>query len=124
MNKKMYSIITVAAIILTVFCITGTVQSKNSRKLSLNNQYEREMEKEYVCNIKQELADLGFEYAGVSLTKVVNERQEKVYTLSIHHKRIDRMNSTQRKELTEKLERIKLLDDEYQIETKFLEYNC
>lgn len=124
MKKNSFILLTIVLIFTISFCITETVKGQNSRKLSLHSQYEKEIEQQYVEDIKAALTDMGYEYAGVSLSKIVSQDNEKTYTLSIHHKRIDRMNEKDRKELIEELEQITLMDNEYEIVTKFLEYNC
>lgn len=124
MKKHSFLLFTILMTIVIAFCIADTVKGQNDRKLSLNNKYEKEMERKYIKEIRDELSDMGYEYAGVSLTKVINEEQDKIYTLSIHHKRIDKMNEEERQALIEQLSEIKLLESEYQIDTKILEYNC
>lgn len=124
MKKQTFILLTAVFVLIISFCITGTVKGQNNRRLSLNNQYEKEMEEEYIQSIKDELSDMGYSYAGVTLTKVVNEDKEKIYTLSIHHRRIDKMSKQERQALIDKLSEVKLLGDEYLVETKILEYNC
>lgn len=117
--RKYKIIITIALIFIIAFSITGTVQSKNERKISLNNPYEEEQEKLYVAQIKEQLTQMGYEYAGVMLTKTVSS-EGKVYQLAIHHRAIERMTQVEQNKLMRQLQKIELMENEYLVETKFI----
>ena len=110
--------------ILILFCICGTVKGQNREDIGLNMKYYGQLEQDYQSNIRKQLQNLGYENAGVILCRIMDVDGSVVYTLSIHHRRIDNMNDEQRKELIKKLSIFKLGEENFKVETKFVEYNC
>lgn len=92
-------ILTVASLLLTVFCICGTVSVRNSGRGQMQDRYYRSLEQEY----KQELCHLleteGYQNSGIMLTYVTEEDGIRSYTVTIHHRRIDQLDEESRQEL-------------------------
>ena len=124
MKKNSYVLFTGVLMILILFCICGTVKGQNREDIGLNMKYYGQLEQDYQSNIRKQLQNLGYENAGVILCRIMDVDGSVVYTLSIHHRRIDNMNDEQRKELIKKLSIFKLGEENFKVETKFVEYNC
>jgi len=100
MDKRLLTVITICLII--IFGCTFGIRAKGqaSRIPDISNDYYKEIEKEYTQQVRDRLEANGFYNAGVSLTKVVEEDGAFNYTLSVHHRRIDKMNEYQREEIS------------------------
>lgn len=59
----------------------------------------REKERQLVRDTRRELERQGFINSGVMLTRVVEGDGKRTYTVTIHHREIDRMETAEREEL-------------------------
>lgn len=91
MNKFTFWCGSVIAIIVLAFSITGTAFSmdKGISGKSAYESYYRELEKEYVRNVKSILCKNGYDNAGVMLTKTIDADGQREYVVSIHHRKLD-----------------------------------
>ena len=81
-------IITVSALVLigiTVFCISGTVHSSEKEERREREKYYREIYAEYVKEVRFFLNEEGYSNSGVTMTKVIDEEENRSYTMTIHH---------------------------------------
>ena len=103
MENKSY--ITVTLILLVTFFLAAGIRAngRSNRIPDITGEYYRQIENEYLADVRQILTENGFSNAGLSLTKQVNEEGGLDYTLSVHHRRIDKMDETKRAELTDML---------------------
>lgn len=103
MDNKSY--ITVTLILLVTFFLAAGIRAngRSNRIPDITGEYYRQIENEYLADVRQILTENGFSNAGLSLTKQVNEEGGLDYTLSVHHRRIDKMDETKRAELTDML---------------------
>lgn len=100
MRKSFKNIIfTVATIMLigvSAFCFTKTVQGQTDSDRMAVEGYYREMEREYVSEIRDFLNEQGFVNSGVTLTRIVDEQGSREYLVTIHHKYLDKMTEEDR----------------------------
>lgn len=101
--KKRFVLITVLLILVTVFCTTGTVMGMEKDATRVDEKYYKQMEKEYVKQVRNYLQEEGYENSGVTLTKVLFEDGSREYTLNVHHKRIDKLPESERNALRDTL---------------------
>ena len=93
--------ITVALFIL-LFCgmgIKANCQEKN--RLSQITDMNKDIERGYLQEVREGLEQLGYDNAGVTLNKVIDSDGTIEYTLTVHHRRIDRMDEQERCELAD-----------------------
>lgn len=101
MKKIEITIITIG-LFLILMSVFGIKASGRERAAAGDYSIKyRTQEREYVDNVRAKLSKLGYSQAGVAMTKVVNEDGTIVYTLTIHHSRIDKMNEYERKQLSD-----------------------
>lgn len=96
-------VLTLCLVLVSAFCITGTVMSgsnKDERRLEL---YYREQEQQLVRDTRNYLNQSGFQNSGVTLTRVVNEDGVREYTVTVHHDKIHRMDDMERDALKREL---------------------
>ncbi len=86
-----------------VFCTKGIVCGGKMQDAQKKLWY-REREERLLADTKEYLANAGFRDSGVTLTRVVDEGAPKVYTFTIHHRRIDCMEERERESLKSRLE--------------------
>ena len=72
----------------------------------------KQVEKEYVTQVKSYLQKEGYENSGVILTKVIYEDGSREYTLSVHHKRILKLSEFERESLCEALKNCAIQQEE------------
>ena len=103
MDNKSYIAVTLLLLMTFVLATGIKANGRSSRIPDITGEYYKQIESEYLSDVRDRLDDNGFSNAGLSLTKQVNEDGGIDYTLSVHHRRIDRMDDTQRAELADML---------------------
>ena len=101
--KKGFLLITALLIFVAVFCTTGTVMGMEKDAARVDEKYYKQMEKEYVMQVRSYLQEEGYENSGLTLTKVLFEDGSREYTLNVHHKRINKISETEQNALRNKL---------------------
>ena len=69
----------------------------------VDEKYYKQMEQEYVTQVRGYLQGEGYENSGVALTKVLYEDGSREYTLNVHHKRIEALSEVEQNALREVL---------------------
>lgn len=103
-------IITVSALALigiTAFCISGTVYSSEKVERRGREKYYREIEAEYVKEVRFFLNEEGYSNSGVTMTKVIDEEENRNYTMTIHHHGIGNLQQEEQEQLQEELLQIR-----------------
>lgn len=100
MEKRFLVIVTICLVIIFGCSFGIRARGEAAGVPDISNDYYKEIEKEYTRQVKERLEEHGFYNSGVSLTKVVEEDGTFDYTLSVHHRRIDKMNEYQREEIS------------------------
>ncbi len=90
------------------FSISGKAAGED---LAKSEQYYRELEKQYVKDVKEYLSENGLENSGVMLTKVICDRHTREYTLSVHNKRIHYLTDEQKAKLLQDIIDMEFLED-------------
>ena len=101
--KRRFVWFTVLLVLITVFCTTGTVMGMEKENVKVDAKFYRQMEQDYVSQVREYLNDEGYNNSGVALTKVYYEDGDREYTLNVHHKRIEKLTSAEREQLRQQL---------------------
>ena len=101
--KKRFGTVTVLLVLIITFFTTGTVMGMEKGNVKVDEKYYRQLEQEYVRQVRTYLSDAGYDNSGVALTKVLYEDGSREYTLNIHHRRIERLTYTEQERLKEEL---------------------
>lgn len=91
--------VTWCLVLVAAFCVVQTVQSQTNISEEELAEYYRVKEKELVCETRDFLEEAGFSNSGVTLTRVIDSKGEREYTMTIHHGKIDKMDETERENL-------------------------
>lgn len=121
MNRKIV-MVTITVILSACLLWHVTAKAKNPMAPSLSREEYREIEEIYRTGIREKLNLMGFEQAGITLTKVYREDGVTEYTGMIHHRRIDRMNQEEKEELKDELDRFAVRTDSCVFKHEFLSY--
>ncbi len=86
-----------------VFMIGSITVKSEERKIEKENLAVRTAcEKQMILDVRKSLEDKGYDNCGVMLTKVIDD-DFITYTVSIHHKQIDRLDGNDRNLIVEAL---------------------
>ena len=122
MDKKTFIIFTIALIIVLSCGFSIRARGESKKLNDISNEYYKAIEQSYVDEVRTKLNDRGFANAGISLTKVVDESGAFEYTVSIHHRRIDRMDEYQREELSDIITVDKVAVEGSSVKVKYIMY--
>ncbi len=103
-------VISVLLMLVTAFCISETVVSRNKggsvMDRAMKNQYYADAEQEYVKALKELLTERGYGNSGVMMNYVVDGEGIRSYTVAVHHRRLGRLSNGARQELKEECREI------------------
>ncbi len=112
--------LTFLLILLTVFFFGETVESKEKSKLQAESKVYHEMEKEYLKSTRELLEKYGYKNSGVNMTKIIDEKGKRTYTVKIHNSKINALKETEKNELMESLQTIRFADEDCDFYHEFL----
>lgn len=98
-NISFTFILSIVLLFVIAFCISGTVvcQSKNASRVEA--KYYRELEQVYVSEVRTFFEERGYEHCGITMTKVIEESGERAYTVTVHHKKLDRLSFAEKEKI-------------------------
>ena len=94
-------LLTLLLVLITAFGISGTVHSQSKDNNILEEQCYRTARQEYVQVVEKFLEEKGYGSSGVTVNYVINEDNTVEYTVTIHHRKIDRLDEEERSLLAE-----------------------
>lgn len=94
---------TFALIVFIVFCMAETVHGQEDIQRAEQERWYREREAVLLADTREYLSDAGFLNSGVTLSRTVDAEGNRSYTFTIHHRKIDCMDESERQALGEKL---------------------
>lgn len=105
MNRKniVFGVMTTVLVMVILLSTSQTVMSKEKADLRSIKQYYAVKEQEYVSEIKAVLSEMGYSNSGVTLRRVSDEEGNRIYTIMIHHQRIDSLSVEEKEKLKKQL---------------------
>ena len=100
------AVITVILILMTALCVSGTVFCQGRGANPVEEESYRMMEQEYVAKVRDLLEEKGYCNSGVTMNRVIEEDGSRVYTVTIHHRRIKKLDPARQEELIHECEKI------------------
>lgn len=100
---KAFGILTVLLVLAIIFCIKGTVMSRESDNCDRQNRYYAALEQEYLDQTRLLLEEEGLRDCGVNIRWVAEEDGNREYTVLLHHRKLDRMSEEERESLANML---------------------
>ena len=112
--------VTVLLVLIAAFFFGGKALSRTAMDTKELEEYYRAKEQELFREIRELLSKEGLENSGIMLTRVVEENGSRLYTVTVHHGRIDDMDTVQQEELMGRLQELNFADDNCSFTHKFL----
>ena len=112
--------VTVLLVLIAAFFFGGKALSRTAMDTKELEEYYRAKEQELSREIRELLSKEGLENSGIMLTRVVEENGSRLYTVTVHHGRIDDMDTVQQEELMGRLQELNFADDNCSFTHKFL----
>lgn len=107
MKRQIRFVMMIAVMVMiSVFFISETVESRGRGQLRIEADYYGEMEKNYVSEIKKQLKKYGIENSGINLTYVSDDGETRIYKVKIHNRQLGWMAEKQREMLREEIAEI------------------
>ena len=100
--------------------VAGTVMCRTNLSSEELEGYYRELEERLVKDTRAYLNSSGFDNSGVMLTRVVDGSGSRMYTVTVHHREIDRLKEAEREALAEELAAFAFEDGRSTFNYKFL----
>lgn len=111
---------TVILVSVAALSFAGTVMCRTNLSSEELKGYYREKEEQMVKDTRAYLNRSGFDNSGVMLTCVVDGGGSRTYTVTVHHREIDRMEEAEREALARELASFAFQDDNSSFYYKFL----
>lgn len=109
-GRSILGMVIMVVIFMSVFTAKaygGVVQQSH-----ISQDYYRELEKKYVTQVRGILKDSGYENAGVTLTKVMDENFHREYTVTINHKWLATISYEEKIELEQQIRQVEFMNEE------------
>ncbi len=113
-------VVMIGLLCVIIFCTKGTLQSRAEGKEEAQRQQYHEMEKRYLEATREVLEAEGIKNSGVNLTKTIDGEGNRVYTMTIHNSKINRMDEEEKASLLVALQTVKFEDETCEIFHEFL----
>lgn len=121
--KRKSILLTVASIFLILvifFCSAETVMSRDRNGGRRSRQYYAAMEEELRSNISRMLDEKGFIDSGINIRWISYEDGTRIYTVIIHHGRINALDDIDKDELLHELAELEFADGSCSFRYEFL----
>lgn len=103
MSGKVFGAVTVVLVMIIVFCVKGTVMSREDVRRAERNHTYAALEQEYLERTHRLLEEEGLYNCGVNLRWVDDGEGNREYTILLHHRRLKRMSDEEQTALTFRL---------------------
>ena len=102
---------TVLLVLITAFFAGCTAMSRTDIGTRELEEYYLTKEQALTKDVRELLAMKGYENSGVMVTRVVEDDGSRIYTIAVHHKRIELLDDKEREMLLSQVENL-VFDDE------------
>lgn len=111
-NTKSIVLIVVALAVAVVTFITTSITVTSCKKgaASDNAAYYHQLEQAYVKEARKVMNEQGYFDAGITMTRRMNEAGDRIYTVKVHHNRLNNASFEKTNELMELLSNIPFED--------------
>lgn len=113
-------IMTALLALTTAFSILGVVHSRNKESSTDMEQYYYAARQEYMQEIRDYLEEKGYADSGITMNYVTDGDGNVEYTVTIHHRKIDKLDEEEKTHLAEECKGLKTCADPYFFSVVFL----
>lgn len=122
-NQKTFMITTILLVFIIAFSITKTVKSQDNISNENKEQYIDALETEYIKTLKLILIEKGYYNSGITMTKIIDEVENREYQVVIHNKQITKLSYEEQETLIAILEKTPFEDPNSVFYHEFLNSN-
>lgn len=97
-----------------------TVKAMSEQKPKITKEQYKAMEAEYLQEVRMILLEKGCKNAGVTLTHVTDEEGNRTYTITVHHRKLEKIQEEEISLLKERVSEIPLEINTSKVDWKFL----
>lgn len=101
LKDVLFVLFTMVLVLCIAFFIDATVEGQEDGKVTVDEEYYKVLESDYVKSVRCFLAEQGYENSGVNLTMVADAEGNRSYSLQLHHKKMESLTEAQQEELFE-----------------------
>lgn len=101
-----YVVTTILLLLLIVFFSRETVYAQREGRVAVDSEVQKQIEKEYVEQVKEILDGHHLSNSGVMMTKVIYGDGRREYTVKINNRVIQQMTSYEQAQLKTEMEKI------------------
>lgn len=101
--EKKFGILTAVLMLVILFCVKGTVISKEEHERVKQERHYAALEEEYLARAQQLLEEEGYHNCGINLTRVTSGDGSRQYRMLIHHRKLTRLSEEEMEELVDRL---------------------
>lgn len=112
--------VTVVLILISAFCIAGTVKGQAKDAFREDDGYFSRLEAEYLEQVKKILKEEGYASSGLTLTFSRDVRGEKTYLLKIHNRRFEKLDNEEKRYILERIGKVDFGAPDCRIYQEFL----
>lgn len=94
--KRGFGVITVILVLVIVFCVKGTVFSKENNERAKANRYYALLEDAYLEEARQLLEEQGYSNCGVTMTRITEADGSREYTVLLHHRKLQKLSAEEK----------------------------
>ena len=110
MRGKVFGVLTVLLVLIIVFCVKGTVMSRENDERGRQNHYYAVLEREYLERTRLLLEEEGLRDCGVNFRWIADGNGNREYTILLHHRKLNRMSEQEKSALEDMLSEIEFRD--------------
>ncbi|MDE7233144.1 MAG: hypothetical protein K2N37_08755 [Lachnospiraceae bacterium] len=99
--KMGFGMITALLVLSAVFCVSGTVMSKEKQDRSQENARYALLEDTFKESARRTLEELGYHNSGLTVTWTRDADGRRSYRVEVHHSRIQELEDREQAQLTE-----------------------
>lgn len=100
--KNGFGIVTVLLVLVIAFCVRGTVMSKENTEHIREKERYAVWEQTFKKDVRNVLAGQGYPDSGITMNWVKKDGR-RIYTVAVHHGRIDGLEKEERERLVQTL---------------------
>ena len=101
-----YVVTTILLLLLIIFFSRETVYAQREGRIAVDSEVQKQIEKEYVEQVKEILDGHHLSNSGVMMTKVIYVDGRREYTVKINNRVIQQMTSYEQAQLKTEMEKI------------------
>lgn len=98
--------VTVVLILISAFCIAGTVKGQSKDAFRENDGYYSRLEEDYLEQVRKVLKEEGYANSGLTLTFSRDVKGEKTYLLKIHNRRFENLDKSEKQEILDRISQV------------------